>query len=384
MPPQPLPHHLDPADLAATASHFDTAMTPPGRVFHDADVYALDLERIFGRMWICAGHVSRAREPGQFFTLTIGQESLLVVRGQDRQLRVFFNVCRHRGTRLTASRDGRCRGFTCPYHAWRYALDGSLVAAPMMDERPAFDASRYPLLQAHVEEHLGFIFVSLDNDPISVAAQFDDLPNLSRYRFDELTCIERHEYDVASNWKLICQNFHECYHCSIAHPDLHRISHHGGLSNAGASGRLFIGGPMALREGYTTLTKSGVSARPPLPGATHDDRQCVHYFQLLPNLLLSIAPDYVLTHHLWPAGPERVRIETCWLFAPEQLADPAFNAADAIDFWETTNQQDWQLCENALKGLKSAHHRPGPYQTSEDCAHRFDRWYVTTMFSEYI
>ena len=384
MPPQVFPSNLSPADLAATASRFGDARTPPGRLFHATDIYALDLERIFGRMWVCVGHVSSAREPGQFFTVELGDESLIVVRGQDRTLRAFFNVCRHRGTRLTSNREGRCSALTCPYHGWRYGLDGSLIAAPSMDEDQNFDAARYPLVSARIEEYLGFIFVNLSDDPAPVAAEFDDLPDLSRFRFDELTCIERHEYDVASNWKLVCQNFHECYHCSVAHPDLHRISHHGNLSNADASGRLFIGGPMALRKGYTTLTRGGVSPRRPLPGATPDDRQRVHYFQLLPNLLLSIAPDYVLTHHLYPTAPERVRIDTCWLFAPEQLADADFDAADVVDFWETTNRQDWQLCENALKGLKSARHRPGPYQSSEDCAHRFDQWYVTTMFPEYV
>lgn len=382
MAPQPLPKHLNLADLSATARPFAHALTPPGRVFHDADIYALDVQRIFGRMWVCAGHVSKAREAGQFFTITVGDESLIVVRARDGRLRAFYNVCRHRGTRLTSSREGACRGFTCPYHAWHYDLDGALKAAPLMDDRKDFDPSRYSLVEARVEEHLGFVFVNLGNGGGSVAEEFDDLPDLARYRFDELTCVHRDVYDVASNWKLVCQNFHECYHCPVAHPDLHRISHHGDLSNDGASGRLFIGGPMALRDGYSTLTKSGSTTRRPLPGANAVDLRSVHYFQLLPNLLLSIAPDYVLTHHLWPLGAERVSIETCWLFAPEQIADESFDATDVIDFWDTTNRQDWQLCENALHGLKSSQHRPGPYQSSEDCAHRFDRWYVTTIFPE--
>lgn len=374
--------HLDLADLAATARPFADALTPPGQIFHDADVHALDMQRIFGRMWVCAGHVSRAKETGQFFTIRIGDESLIVVRGQDDRLRAFFNVCRHRGTRLTSSEEGRCRGFTCPYHAWHYDLDGTLRAAPMMDDSGSFDLSRYPLVQARVEEHLGFVFVNLGNDGAAVEREFSDLPDLERFRLHELTCVHRHVYDVASNWKLVSQNFHECYHCPVAHPDLHRVSHHGELSSDSASGRLFIGGPMALRDGYTTLTKSGTTSRPPLPGTTTADLQSVHYFQLLPNLLLSIAPDYVLTHQLWPTGPERVSVETCWLFAPEQLAAASFDAADVIEFWDTTNRQDWLLCENALNGLKSSRHRPGPYQSSEDCAHRFDRWYVTTIFPE--
>ncbi len=374
--------NLDPTDLEATARAFPDALTPPGRLFFDAAVYTYDMEQVFGRMWLCAAHVSQINEPGRFITLNVGNEPLLIVRNRTGQLNAFFNVCRHRGTRVTETKDGTARGFTCPYHAWHYDLDGMLKAAPLMDDVDGFSRDAYPLVRAQVDEFMGFVFINLDENAAPLDEQFKGFPDLSRYSFHDLQRVATHEYDVESNWKLICQNYHECYHCRVAHPDLHRISHYGALENVESSGHSFFGGPMALRDGYNTLTKSGITVRDALPGATAEDRQRVHYYHLLPNFLLSIAPDYVLTHHLWPLGPERVFIESSWLFSAEQIAQGSFDPSDAVDFWDTTNRQDWMLCENALKGLKSSRHRPGRYQSSEDCAHRFDQWYAQTLLSE--
>ena len=368
--------------LAATAQDFDCAMTPPGYVFHDPALYRRDLDEIFGRMWLCVGHRSRLAEAGDFFSVEIGDESVIVVRNDAGDANAFLNVCRHRGTRITEQRAGRCRGFTCPYHAWHYDLDGALRAAPAMDEVTGFDRADYPLVPVRVETFLGFLFVNLSAEAESVGDTFDDFPDLSRYELPALVRVARHDYDVASNWKLICENYHECYHCRVAHPQLHRISDHDAVSNEGASGRNFVGGPMALKRGFNSLTMSGVSNRAPFAGCTDADKRSVHYFNLLPNFLLSIAPDYVLTHHLWPRGPERVHVETEWFCAPGQAARDGFDAADAVEFWDVTNRQDWALCENAMKGLKSRGHRPGRYSRGEDCAHRFDQWYVRTMFPE--
>lgn len=381
MPAQPLVTALaDCRDaLAATTQPFSTARTPPGRLFYDSTVYRHDLEALFGNIWLCAGHAARVAEPGSFFRIEVGDDSLLIVRDRDRQLGAFFNVCRHRGTRLTTRRAGECGGFTCPYHAWHYDLDGSLKAAPMMDDVAGFKLADYSLAAAHVDEFMGFVFVHLGGNPPPLADQFGDFPDLARFRLADLVSVAEHRYDVHTNWKLVCQNYHECYHCPVAHPDLHRVSHHDPQISADVSGRLFIGGPMALRDGFSTLTKSGQSTRRPLPGATPDDLRTVHYFNLLPNFLLSIAPDYVLTHHVWPRGPERVSIESHWLFAKAEADAPNFDPTDVVDFWDSTNRQDWALCENALVGLKSTRHQPGPYQTSEDCAHRFDRWYAQQL-----
>ncbi|MEM9208710.1 MAG: aromatic ring-hydroxylating dioxygenase subunit alpha [Pseudomonadota bacterium] len=368
------------AAIRATAGAFATARTPPGRLFWDRDLYERDLDEIFGRMWLCVGHRSRLEQPGDFFTVDLGRESIIVVANEHVEPQAFLNVCRHRGTRVTSEASGRCRGFLCPYHAWHYDLNGQLRAAPGMEQVAGFDRSDFSLLQIKLDTFLGFLFVTLDAGAEPLKQAFRDFPDLDRYELERLERVARHEYQVATNWKLVCQNYHECYHCGIAHPQLHRVSDYSTVPAENVGGRLYIGGPMSVRQGYQSMTLDGSSSRPAFRRISEDDRRLVHYFNLLPNFLLSIAPDYVLTHHIWPRGPESVFIETEWFCAPEQTAAADFDISDAEDFWDTTNRQDWSLCENALLGLKSRHHRPGRYHPGEDCSHRFDRWYVRTMF----
>lgn len=371
------------AALAATARDFDQALTPPGQIFCDPELYQRDLDTIFYRMWLCVGHASRLAVAGDFFLVEVGTESIIVVADRDGNANAFLNVCRHRGSRITTQASGNCRGFSCPYHAWHYDLNGKLKVAPQMDTVDGFARNDYPLIGVRLESFMGFLFINLSADAEPLDRAFADFPDFTRYRFPELVRVARHDYDVQSNWKLVCENYHECYHCRNAHPQLHRVSHYGNQGNGDCSGRNFIGGPMAIRDGFNTMTHSGLTDRAPFPGCTEADRRTVHYFNLLPNFLLSIAPDYVLTHHIWPRGPERVYIESDWFCSPDQASTPGFDASDAVDFWDVTNRQDWTLCENALRGLRSAGHRPGRYQSGEDCAHRFDQWYVKTLFPQF-
>ena len=368
--------------IAATAGPFAAARTPPGRLFWDPALYERDLDEVFGRMWLCVGHQSRLGRPGDFFTVDLGRESIIVAADSNGKANAFLNVCRHRGTRVTAESSGNCRGFLCPYHAWHYGLDGQLRAAPGMDQVDGFRREDYPLLDVRLDTFLGFLFVNLDAEAEPLQQAFSDFPDLERYDLPRLERVARHEYEAKTNWKLICQNYHECYHCGIAHPQLHRVSDYSTVPPGDVAGRLFIGGPMSIKEGNRSMTLDGTSPRNYFPGINAEDTRLVHYFNLLPNFLLSITPDYVLTHHIWPRGPESVYIESEWFCAPEQTAADSFSIANAEEFWDITNRQDWSLCENALLGLKSRHHRPGRYHPGEDCSHRFDQWYVRRLFPD--
>ena len=368
------------AQLAATARDFASAMTPPGWIYWDPELYARDVAEIFGHMWLCVGHQSRIRDPGEFFVFDVGWESIIVVTDASGVTRAFFNVCRHRGTRIVSESSGKCRGFLCPYHAWNYDLDGSLRAAPMMDDTEGFARGDYPLRQVRLENFMGFLFINLDPDAPPVTESFADFPDLQRFDLPNLERVGHHDYQVDTNWKLVCENYHECYHCASAHPQLHRISDYGTLPANDVGGENYIGGPMAIKPRFNTMTLSGITERQTLPGCTEADQRMVHYFNLLPNFLLSICPDYVLSHTIRPRGPEQVIIETEWFCSKEQMQQTGFDPSDAIEFWDTTNKQDWKLCTDALRGLKSAGHRPGRYQSGENCAHRFDRWYIEKMF----
>ena len=139
---------------------------------------------------------------------------------------------------------------------------------------------------------------------------------------------------------------------------------------------------MSIKPGFESMTLSGSTARRALPGLSEEDLGVVQYFVIYPNLLLSLHPDYVLTHTVWPLDEGRSRVSCEWLFAEDEICRPGFDPGDAVEFWDLTNRQDWELCETVQKGVRSRGHRPGRYQASEDCVYFFDRWYRSRVGSD--
>jgi Rieske 2Fe-2S family protein len=182
-------------------------------------------------------------------------------------------------------------------------------------------------------------------------------------------------YDVKANWKLIIQNYNECLHCPNLHPALNKLSHY--LSGENEPLRAtYMGGRMDLRPGVATLSSDGTCPRAFLPGLSPEDRRRVYYYAIFPNMLLSLHPDYVMVHTLWPMAPDRT-INVCeWHFQPEEIAREGFSASDVIDFWDMTNRQDWHVCELSQAGIRSRAYTPGPYSNREDLLYAFDRMIV--------
>lgn len=356
---------------------FADAFTLPGKLYWDEDVFAAEQKRIFSRMWLCVGRCEDIEDPGSYFTWNNQNERILVVRGKDNKIRAFFNVCRHRGARLVDEDSGCGLGrITCPYHAWTYANDGRLVSAPAMGEN--FDKNDFPLVEAPCDTYGGFIFINLDKDAESLGSYLADLPDLARYQLAQLRRGARVEYQVDANWKLVCENYNECYHCALVHPQLHRISD----ANSGGGlqrGRCFSGGSMLLNEGFSTMTMSGHSDHPPIPGLSEDDHRTVQYYTIYPNLLFSPHPDYLLTHTIWPISPGKTRIVCEWFFTQEAVSKPDFDPSDAVEFWDVTNKQDWGLCVRAQQGAESRGYRPGKYHPGERAVWAFDDWYLEVM-----
>jgi Rieske 2Fe-2S family protein len=264
----------------------------------------------------------------------------------------------------------------CPYHSWTYDLDGRLIGAPHMDEVPHFRKEAYPLHQVHADVWDGHIFLNLSPDPEPLAAQLADLPaKFTPWRMQELRLGHRIVYDVKANWKLLIQNYSECLHCPNLHPALNRLSHY--LSGENEPLRAtYMGGRMDLRPGVATLSMDGTCPRDFLPGLSQEDVRRVYYYAIFPNMLLSLHPDYMMVHTLWPLAPDRT-VNICeWHFHPATLAQPGFNASDAIDFWDMTNRQDWHVCELSQAGIASRAYTPGPYSNREDLLYAFDRMIV--------
>ena len=353
------------------------ATTLPADFYTDRDRFRVEMDRLFTQDWICAGRVEQVDSPGQFFLRDLAGESIIITRSASGAVQAFYNVCRHRGTRLCTEAAGRFAGsIQCPYHAWTYALDGRLVGAPHMDEVPHFRKEDYPLHRVEADVWDGHIFITLARAPRALVDQLADLPaKFKSWRMQDLRLGHRIVYDVHANWKLIIQNYNECLHCPNLHPALNKLSHYLSGENEPLHAS-YMGGRMDLRPGVATMSMDGTCPRAFLPELTEAERRGIYYYAIFPNMLLSLHPDYMMVHTLWPLAPDRT-VNICeWHFHPTELSRPGFNASDVIDFWDLTNRQDWHVCELSQAGISSREYVPGPYSNREDLLYAFDRMIV--------
>jgi Rieske 2Fe-2S family protein len=353
------------------------ARSLPARYYTDLEYYRSELEWFFFGMWVHAGRADEIPNPGDFVVREVAGESLIVVRREGGGLSAHFNVCRHRGTRLTEAKSGRFGStIQCPYHAWTYNLEGCLVGAPQMDGTVGFRFQDYPLQQAAVGLWEGHVFLHLGKSPAPLAEQLGgDGQRFRPWGMERLRLGKRIVYDVAANWKLIIHNYSECLHCPGVHPALQKLSHYLSGENEPAQPG-FLGGRMRLRDGIGTLSVDGQLRRKCLPGLDANECKYVYYLAFLPNLLLSLHPDYVMVHTLWPREVNRTEIACEWLFHADALAAPEFDPDDAVAFWDVTNRQDWHVCEQMQLGLGSRVYRPGPYSNREELLHGFDQFII--------
>ena len=359
------------------ASAAPGARTLEARWYLSPEVFAIENERIFAREWICAGRSEDIAESGDFLTLETANESIILTRDQSQRAHAFYNVCRHRGTRLCTQDRGNFKGsIQCPYHAWTYGLDGTLRAARNMEGVPDFDPGDYTLSEAHTASFEGFEFAALSpSEPFETA--FAPLHNrFAAWQLPRLKRAASISYDVACNWKLVFQNYSECYHCPVIHPQLERLSPSESGRNDLTDGA-FLGGYSELRESAETLGTDAKRRRPLLAGEENCSR--VYYYTIFPSMLLSLHPDYVMVHYVRPLAPDRTRIVCEWLFAPETMAAAGFEFSDAVEFWDLTNRQDWAVNELTQRGIASRAYIPGPYSQQEGLLHAFDRHYLQVM-----
>ena len=362
-------------------------------------MFADEQKKIFSKEWLLVGHQSQIANAGDYIVQNVIGESLIVIRDKSGEIHGFFNTCRHRGSRLIEHRAGEaargnCAAIQCPYHAWTYGLDGRLVGAPHMDDVPGFDKSDYPLHRVNLGVWAGFIFVNLANASTqrggyrSLEEWFAPLEGkFSHWNMSILQPAKRIEYDVRANWKLMFENYSECYHCPGVHPQLQKVSPYDSAENDLREGP-FLGGFMKINPGKS-LTMSGNTCA---LGIEHDHEhehekestQRVFYYSIFPNMLLSLHPEYVMVHQLWPQSPERTLIVCDWLFHPDAFTATGrggvpFKPEDAIEFWDVTNKQDWHVCELSQQGIASRAYEPGPYSSREKIPAAWDEYYLRVM-----
>ena len=369
---------VDPVALTSVLGPGGSGCMLPAAAYLDDAVLAWERTNLFSRAWVCAGRSGDLVAVGDRRAVAVGDDAVLLVRGDDGQ-RGFFDVCQHRAHELLPC-GGHAEGnsIQCPYHGWRYGLDGALVSTPHFSPPAGFDRGDHGLVPVRVEEWHGWTMVNASGEAPRVGEFVAGVEaHVADHQPERLVVGATHTYEVAANWKLVVENFHECLHCRHIHPELCSVSPSAsGRNHVGHRG-FWVGGWMDLMPHAATMSLSGASPTVPLPRLGSAARRRVDYLGVVPNLLLSLHPDYVMTHRLEPLAVDRTAIECQWLFSPEDGLDPAF----AVDFWDLTNRQDWAACESVQRGVASRGYRPGPFSTTEDAVAQFVRLVATAYIA---
>ena len=354
--------------------------TLPGSAYTDPATFSAECATIFEHSWFCAAHASDLPEPGAFRTVQIGRENIIVTRDRNGVAQAFLNVCRHRGARICLEEQGSVkRTFRCPYHAWSYGLDGKLVAAPNLATMPDIDRTEYGLHRVNVREWLGYVWVSLADEPPSfeedvvgaATRRLGDPEAISRYQVDSLTIGRRITYDVAANWKLIVENFMECYHCATIHPELVDVLPE---FSRGFAAQYYVGhgaefGPAI--EGFTVDGGPGVERIPTV--AAEQDRR---YFAITvkPQVFINLVPDQVIVIRMIPLAVNSTKVECDWLFLPSVIAEGG-DIDRSVELFHRVNSQDFEACERTQLGMSSrAYADGGVLVPSEHHLAEFHEW----------
>jgi len=354
--------------------------TLPRAAYVSAAIFDCERERIFAHEWVLVGREESVRSEGDYLEVDVLGESVLIVRGEGGILRAFFNVCRHRGCTVVlkqACEDASAgvpvaghigKSIRCPYHSWTYALDGSLRSAPFVEPALAGRKQQFGLHPVGLEAWGGFIFVNLD--PEGAQARGHTLQSqsgvfmqrLKNYPLADLRTGSRSVYEGARNWKLILENYNECYHCGGVHPELCKLvpafRQSSGIALDWENG-------VPHREGAVTFTASGQTTRAPFPGL--DENELVkHKGELIyPNLMISASMDHIAAFTIFPRDAGHSTVICDFLFHPSQMAEPGLDPADAVDFWDVINRQDWAGCEGVQRGMNSRRFSHGYYAPME-------------------
>jgi Rieske 2Fe-2S family protein len=371
---------------AEAASNPPTKLPPslistlPGRYYTDARIFEAEQEKILESGWFCAVRSAELASPGEFETVQIGRESVLISRARDGGLRAFLNVCRHRGARLCTEESGSVkRSFQCPYHAWTYDLDGKLIAAPNLASLPDIDRTEYGLTTVNLREWLGYAWVCLAAEPPSFEAdvmgavheRLGNLESIEHYQLGELEVGRRITYDVKANWKLIVENFMECYHCATIHPELTEVLPE--FAN-GYAAQYFVGHGAEFGDEITGFTIDGGEGFEKLDGVADEQNRRYYAITIRPQVFVNLVPDHVIFHRMYPLSPGRTIVECDWLYSKDVVASGR-DVSRSVELFHRVNEQDFEACERCQPAMSSrAYAAGGVLMPSEHHIGEFHSW----------
>lgn len=380
---RPLSVRRDPGYTGLT----DAVGTLPSPWYFDPAHYRQELSRIWYRHWIYACRSADIATPRSFQTLEVGDQSILLVRGEDGIARAFHNTCRHRGAALCREHAGRfpAAGIVCPYHAWRYSLKGELVQTSSKTHAESFVLEDFPLYGLPVTEWNGFLFTALTASPPPFSASFDlPLHRLDDWRLADLVVGHRLTKTLRCNWKVFWENYNECLHCPGVHPRLAQLVPIYGRAllerrddpawqdHAADDDPRYGGG---LRAGAESWSTDGKPAGVLFPGVSAADRKTGHlYMTSVPSVFIVAHVDYVRVVRLLPLGPEETAMSIEFLFLPETIADPEHDITRAVEFTDIVMSEDAAICERNQRGLHALPHAAGVLMPEEYAIRQFQDW----------
>jgi len=381
----------------------------PRAAYMDADVFTLEMDRFLGKHWFCAGHESSVRGAGDFFQVTFGGESIIVVRDKSGTVNALLNVCRHRGSRVcTAARGTATAGrFVCPYHAWSYGLDGSLLAARNMPS--SFRAEEHGLVRLPIEVVGGLIFITLAAHPLGLTHVREALTGgAAAYGWERAKVAHQETYRVNANWKLAVENYMECYHCQPAHPEYARRHVYArplelnAAQDAAADARALVMGieipaidyyglaadpgeeaadairSALLGDGVRTASRDGQPVAP-LMGRFTDYDGGTTFLDVGPVSNFLAYPDHGVIYRFVPVDHATTELEVLWLVEAEAVAGRDYEIERLVWLWQVTSEEDKRIIEHNQAGVSSRFFTPGPYSLQEAHALRFVDWYRKEM-----
>jgi phenylpropionate dioxygenase-like ring-hydroxylating dioxygenase large terminal subunit len=368
--------------------------------YTDPQIFELEWEHIWKKYWLFAGTTAEIPKPGDYFIYTAQNDSIIIIRGNKGEVYAHHNTCRHRGSLICLEERGHSPKLVCPYHQWVYDKDGSLLKARLMPED--FDVSSFGLHPVQVQVANGLIFISLANDPPDFTKVLRDYaPFLLPYKIDKAKVAYRKRYEVRTNWKLIAENFRECYHCGPAHPE---------YCNAviGANLRESVDDVLAerqpewqknglainnidfendsfhfavrypLRPGVSSYSLDGKEVAIPMGDHKSFDAGVLGLV-VYPNFWMDAVSDYMWTMRLTAVSPSCTILDLSWLVDGAAKEGVDYTPERLTEFWKITGEQDWRLCENNFLGIESSHYQPGPYAPVELDVSKFVDWYIERL-----
>lgn len=373
----------------------------PEQLFYThQQIFNFEWQHIWRKLWLFAGTIADIPKPGDYFTYQLQKDSVVIIRGNNGEVYAHHNSCRHRGSVICLQEKGNAPKLVCPYHQWVYDKDGSLLNARLMPDD--FDKSEYGLHKVHVQVVSGFIFISLAINPPSIEKMINDYaPFLDPFKMDEAKVAYKKRYELRTNWKLIAENFRECYHCGPVHPE-YCSAVIGANMKESADSTLAERKPVWQKNGLATETvdfennsfhfairyplRAGVQSYSldgksvAIPMGEHKDYDAgVLGMVVYPNFWMDAVSDYMWTMRLTAFSPSSTIVDLSWLVDKNAVEGKDYTIERLTEFWKITGEQDWKLCENNFRGIESSAYQPGPYAPVEEDVAKYISWYLSMM-----